>query len=79
MTARIRGSGRAARIRRRAPEAAGAAVRMALLTLVAVRGLAALLLISAGAWMAYPPAGPITAGALILADRIADEWRRSAT
>lgn len=35
-------------------------------------GLLAVLLVAAGAWWIYPPAGLITAGALLLADRVTD-------
>lgn len=56
-------------------DAAGKAVRVGLAVVLAVRGLAALCLISYGAWLAYPPAGPFMAGVLLLADRLADERR----
>lgn len=56
---------------------AGAAVVSALgglgVAVMAVRGLAGLALISYGAWLAYPPAGFVTAGVLLLADRVLDE------
>lgn len=39
----------------------------------ALPGVIGLLLLSAGAWMAYPPAGFIVPGALLLADKIATE------
>jgi hypothetical protein len=52
---------------------AGAVMRALLVTVVAVRGLVALALISYGAWLAYPPAGFVTAGVLLLADRLLDE------
>lgn len=43
----------------------------------ALPGLTGLLLLSYGAWMAYHPAGLITAGGLLLADRIAVDRRRN--
>lgn len=52
---------------------AGSAVRALLVTVVAVRGAAALLLISYGAWLAYRPAGFIVGGLLLLVDRMLDE------
>lgn len=51
---------------------AGTALRVALAGVLAVRGLAALVLLSYGAWLAYEPAGWMVAGALLLADRLAD-------
>lgn len=39
-------------------------------------GLAGLALVSYGAWLAWPPAGFLTAGVLVLADQIADRPRR---
>lgn len=51
----------------------GTVLRALLATVVAVRGLVALALISYGAWLAYPPAGFVVAGALLLADRLLDE------
>jgi hypothetical protein len=39
----------------------------------ALPGLIGLGLLSFGAWMVYPPAGLITAGTLLLADKIATE------
>lgn len=51
--------------------AAGAALRR---LLVALPGLLGLVLVSFGAWMAWPPAGPIVAGVLLLADRVASRW-----
>jgi hypothetical protein len=53
--------------------AAASAVAGLLAAVVAVRGLAGLALISYGAWLAYPPAGFVTAGVLLLADRVLDE------
>lgn len=38
----------------------------------ALPGLAGLGLISYGAWLAWPPAGFLTAGVLVLADQVAD-------
>jgi hypothetical protein len=32
-------------------------------------------LLSFGAWLAWPPAGFLTAGGLLLADQVADRWR----
>lgn len=37
--------------------------------------LLALLLLSYGAWLAWPPAGFMLAGALLLADRVHDEFQ----
>lgn len=42
----------------------------------AAPGLIAVGLIAAGAWMAYRPAGPLVAGALLLADQVADRMPR---
>jgi hypothetical protein len=56
-------------------DVAGKVLRVGLAVVLAVRGLAALGLMSYGAWLVYPPAGPITAGALLLADRLADDRR----
>ncbi|MFE7559659.1 hypothetical protein [Kitasatospora sp. NPDC057500] len=53
---------------------AGPAGRAAAWLLDNAPGLLAVLLISAGAWLIYPPAGLITAGALLLADRVADRY-----
>jgi hypothetical protein len=53
--------------------AAGPAGAALLAALMAVRGLAALVLISYGAWLAYRPAGFVVAGVLLLADRVVDE------
>jgi hypothetical protein len=39
-------------------------------------GLAGLGLVSFGAWLAWPPAGFLTAGVLILADQVADRLSR---
>ncbi|ROP36278.1 hypothetical protein [Saccharothrix texasensis] len=36
---------------------------------------AAVLLLSIGAGMVFPPAGLITAGLLLLGDRVVDDWR----
>lgn len=41
--------------------------------LLVLRGVAGLLLISYGAWLAWPPAGFIVGGVLLLADRLVDE------
>lgn len=38
----------------------------------ALPGLAGLALVAYGAWLAWPPAGFLTAGALVLADQVAD-------
>lgn len=38
----------------------------------ALPSLTGLVLVAYGAWLAWPPAGFVTAGALILADQIAD-------
>jgi hypothetical protein len=38
----------------------------------ALPGLAGLGLVSYGAWLAWPPAGFLTAGVLVLADQVAD-------
>lgn len=51
----------------------GTLLRALLVTVVAVRGLVALALISYGAWLAWPPAGFMVAGGLLLADRMLDE------
>lgn len=48
--------------------AAGAAARV---VVRALPGVAGLLLVSFGAWLAFEPAGFITAGVLLLADRVA--------
>lgn len=42
----------------------------------AAPGLLPVALLTWGAWMAWPPGGPLTAGGLLLADRIADRWPR---
>lgn len=47
---------------------AGALVRT---VLAALPGLLGLLLVSVGAWWAWPPAGPMVAGVLLLVDRVA--------
>ncbi len=52
----------------RAAGAVGVAVRVLSRVFPALLGLA---LLSYGAWLAWPPAGFLTAGALILADQIA--------
>jgi hypothetical protein len=56
--------------------AAGTVVRAALAAVLAVRGIAGAALVAAGAWMAWPPAGFIVAGAALLADRILDDRPR---
>lgn len=56
-----------------AAAAAGLVIRALVVAVMAVRGLVALALISYGAWLAYPPAGFMTAGVLLLADRMLDE------
>lgn len=56
--------------RRDMAAALGAAVRVAL---AAVPGLAGLVLLAVGAWMAWPPAGPMVAGALLVADRVVSQ------
>lgn len=38
--------------------------------------LLAVLLLSYGAWLAWPPAGFMLAGALLLADRVHDQYER---
>ena len=53
--------------------AAGVAVRV---VLRALPGLLGLLLLSVGAWLAWPPAGPMVAGALLIADRVWTTARR---
>lgn len=78
MAARTKRPKAAKRVRVRAavPAIAGAAgkvLRVGLAVVLAVRGLVALGLISYGAWLVYPPAGPIMAGVLLLADRLTDE------
>lgn len=60
---RLRRGWRAAKLP--AATAAGHLVR-------AAPGLAGWGLVSGGAWMAWHPAGPITAGVLLLADLVAD-------
>ncbi|MFD7774268.1 hypothetical protein [Streptomyces sp. NPDC059753] len=45
----------------------------------ALPGLAGLGLISYGAWLAWPPAGFLSAGALVLADQVADRIVRRRT
>lgn len=70
-----RAHGRPAR-RVRVPDlagAAGAVLGAVLAALVAVRGVAGWLLVSYGAWLAWPPAGFIVGGGLLLADRLSDE------
>lgn len=42
----------------------------------AAPGTAIVGLLTWGAWMAWPPGGPLTAGGLLLADRIAESWPR---
>jgi hypothetical protein len=51
---------------------AGAAVR---LLLSVAPGLAGLLLVAYGAWLAWPPAGFIAAGVLLLVDRAWEQVR----
>lgn len=58
--------------------AAGKVLRVGLAVVLAVRGLAAVCLISYGAWLAWPPAGSIAAGVLLLADRVSDERQAKA-
>ncbi|MEU3563524.1 hypothetical protein [Kitasatospora sp. NPDC006786] len=53
---------------------ADAAGRAAAWLLPNLPGLLAVLLISVGAWMIYPPAGLICGGLLLLGDRIADRY-----
>lgn len=52
--------------------AAGTALRW---LATALPGLAGLLLASYGAWLAWPPAGWMTAGGLLLADRAWEQVR----
>lgn len=77
MAGRVGRLGRPARARRVVlPAVAGGAglvVRALLAGVLAVRGLAGLLLISYGAWLAHPAAGFITAGVLVLGDRLLDD------
>lgn len=68
----LRGVGRAARN----TVAAFLAVASALLAARAVAGLA---LVAYGAWLAWPPAGFIVAGAGLLADRASEELRARST
>lgn len=43
----------------------------------ALPGLLAVALLAVGAWMAWPPAGPMAAGAVLLADRMLERvWAR---
>lgn len=58
---------------------AGSVLRALFVAVVAVRGLAGLALISYGAWLAYPPAGFVTAGLLLLVDRMLDERKEPTT
>jgi hypothetical protein len=51
---------------------AGALVRV---VLAALPGLLGLVLLAVGAWLAWPPAGLMVAGALLLADRVASARR----
>lgn len=53
--------------------AAGSGARWLLAVLVALRGLAGLLLVAYGAWLAYEPAGFVVLGLGVLADRVADD------
>jgi hypothetical protein len=55
--------------------AAGSGARWALAAVVALRGLAGLLLVAYGCWLAYEPAGFVVLGLGVLADRVADERR----
>lgn len=57
---------------------AWAAVVGALGMVVAVRAVIGLGAVAYGAWLAYPPAGFIVAGVLLIADRLADERKESA-
>lgn len=50
--------------------ALGALVRV---VLAALPGVVGLVLLAVGAWLAWPPAGFMVAGAVLLADRVADE------
>lgn len=68
------------RVRRRrlvpaATAGASAALQGVLAAILAVRGLAGLALVAYGAWLAWPPAGFIVAGAGLLADHLADAPR----
>jgi hypothetical protein len=53
---------------------AAAAGRLLRLVLAALPGLLGLLLLAYGAWLAWQPAGFMTAGVLLLADRVASRW-----
>lgn len=71
-------TGRVSRALVRGPDLAGVAgsgLRFALSSAAMLRGLAGLLLLAFGAWLAWPPAGFMVLGAGLLADRIADERR----
>lgn len=76
MWTRARWSGLAdwcARLPAAARSAAGPVIAALLAVVMALRGLAGLMLISYGAWLAYRPAGFVVAGLLLLADRVVDE------
>lgn len=67
---------RAVRAGARVPDlvaAAGSGARGVLGLVLALRGLAGVLLVSYGCWLAYEPAGFVVGGVLLLADRLADE------
>jgi hypothetical protein len=49
---------------------AAPAGRLVAVLRAALPGLIGLALLAVGAWMVYPPAGLITAGVLVLADRV---------
>jgi hypothetical protein len=55
--------------------AAGPVGRLLVIVTLLLPGLVGLLLVSYGAWLVYPPAGYVTAGALLLADRVATARR----
>ncbi|MEV4001005.1 hypothetical protein [Actinomadura sp. NPDC049753] len=59
----------------RAAAAAGTALRAVFTAVLAVRALAGVMLVAYGAWLAWPPAGFIVAGAALLADRLDDRRR----
>ncbi|MGH8867084.1 MAG: hypothetical protein ACRDYU_03700 [Actinomycetes bacterium] len=62
-----------ARLRRFSLGAATAAGTTVRLTRRVLPGLAGLVLVSYGAWLAYEPAGFMTAGGLLLADRLRED------
>lgn len=68
----LRGVGRAARN-------TVAAVLGVAAVLLAARAVAGLALVAYGAWLAWPPAGFIVAGAGLLADRASEELRARST